>query len=172
MHSQGLSSTLAGLPQTTAEPGQSVKGENQHPGPARPECASVSSEREEISRIKAELCGSGFQKLEEQQNTTAYLPYTVTGRAIEKPLRAPWGYLFPQTHGNCVLGTICHLPKLLLFSVCVYLVSARDASWKPTWNLFFFPIRYLWYNGHHHGLVQLWMYLTLIQPSHLLFRPG
>lgn len=38
------------------------------------------------------------------------------GRAIEKPLQAPWGYLFPQTHGNCLLGTICHPPKLLLFS--------------------------------------------------------
>lgn len=157
------------------------KGEIQHLGATRAECfskirASVSPSHVRERRAQQEKGRAVWIRLSEAWGATkchrGCIVHTIMmGRAIEKPLRAPWGYLFPQTHGKCVL-TICHPLKLLLFSICVYLMSARDVSWKPTWNSFFFPIRYLWHKGHHQGLVQFWMYPTLIQPSHLLFRLG
>lgn len=121
MYSQGLSSTLAGLSKTTPEPGRSFKGETQHLGPARAESAGVLQSHVRERRAQQKKGRVVWVRLSEAWGATkcyrgCIVHTTMMSRAIEKPLQAPWGYLFPQTHGNCLLGTICHPPKLLLFT--------------------------------------------------------
>lgn len=104
---------------------------------------------QQFIRRKAEVRGSGFQT-QRMKCHQGPIVHTAMGKGIEKPPRAPRGYLFPQTHGNCLIANNSSSTQATAF---LQLQSARDVSQKPAPNRLFFPIRYLRYKNHCDKLV-------------------
>lgn len=56
-------------------------------------------------------------------------------QGMERLLWAPWGYAFPQMHGNCLTANHLSSTQVTAF---LQLQAARDVSQKPVWNVFLF----------------------------------